>query len=57
MIRKVNFLPKDVYDIVLKYAVIPTFDLVIGYGNQGIILVKRKTRHTKMFGRCRDCGC
>lgn len=41
MIRKVKFLPKDVYDVVLKYAVIPTFNLVIEYGNQGVIFVKR----------------
>ena len=41
MIRKVKFLPKDVYQIVLEYAVIPTFDLIIEYGNKGVIFVKR----------------
>lgn len=41
MIRKVKFLPKDVYDIVLEWAVIPTFDILIEYGNQGFIFVKR----------------
>jgi colanic acid biosynthesis protein WcaH len=42
MIRKVKFLPKDVYEIVLKWVVIPTFDVLIEYGNQGFIFVRRK---------------
>jgi len=42
MIRKVKYLPEDVYQTVLRYVVIPTFDLVIEYGDKGIIFVKRK---------------
>jgi len=42
MIKKVKFLPPDVYQTVLEYAVIPTFDLVIEYGDKGIVFVKRK---------------
>ena len=57
MIRKVKFLPKDVYDVILEYAVIPTFDLVIEYGNHGVILVKREIPPYKDVGPCRDCGC
>jgi hypothetical protein len=42
MIRKIKFLPKDVYGTVLDWAVIATFDILIEYGNQGYIFVKRK---------------
>lgn len=42
MIRKVKLLPKNVYDVVLKWAVITTFDLLIEYGDKGFIFVKRK---------------
>ncbi len=34
--------PRDVFENILKYSVIPTFDLVIEYEKRGIILVKRK---------------
>ena len=37
-----GFAPKEVFDQILEWSVIPTFDLVIQYGDQGIILVKRK---------------
>lgn len=40
--KKITLAPKEIFDQMLKYAVIPTFDLVIEYGNQGIIVVKRK---------------
>lgn len=42
MIKKVKFLPEDIYYTVLDWAVIPTFDLLIEYGNRGFIFVKRK---------------
>lgn len=42
MIRKVRFLPDDIYYTVLDWAVIPTFDILIEYGDQGFIFVKRK---------------
>ena len=36
-----GFAPKEIFDQILEWVVIPTFDLVIEYGDQGIILVKR----------------
>jgi hypothetical protein len=42
MIRKVKFLPQDVYYTILDWAVIPTFDILIEYGDNGFIFVKRK---------------
>ena len=36
-----NYAPKEVFEQILKWAVIPTFDLVIEHGNKGVILVKR----------------
>jgi 8-oxo-dGTP pyrophosphatase MutT (NUDIX family) len=39
---KTKFAPRDVFEQILEWAVIPTFDLVIEYENKGIILVKRK---------------
>lgn len=34
--------PRDVFEQILEWAVIPTFDLVIANGDLGIVLVKRK---------------
>jgi len=34
--------PRRIFNQMLKYMVIPTFDLVIEYGNQGVIVVRRK---------------
>lgn len=39
---KIKFAPRDIFEKVLEWAVIPTFDLVIEYGDKGIILVKRR---------------
>ena len=36
-----NYAPKEVFEQILKWAVIPTFDLGIEHGNKGVILVKR----------------
>lgn len=34
--------PRAVFEEILQWAIIPTFDLVLEYGNEGVILVKRK---------------
>jgi len=39
---KIKFAPREVFEQILEWTVIPTFDLVIEYGDEGIILVKRK---------------
>ena len=36
-----TFAPRHIFNQILAWSVIPTFDLVIAYGNQGIIIVKR----------------
>ena len=40
--NKIKFAPRGVFEQILKWAVIPTFDLLIEYDHQGFILVKRK---------------
>ncbi len=35
------FAPREVFEQMLEYMVIPTFDLVIEYGQQGIIMLRR----------------
>src|SRR6185295_9906108 len=40
--RNNGFAPRRVFEMLLKYMVIPTFDLVIEYGSEGVIVVKRK---------------
>ena len=37
-----KFAPREVFEQILEYMAIPTFDIVIEYGEQGIILVRRK---------------
>jgi ADP-ribose pyrophosphatase YjhB (NUDIX family) len=37
-----KFAPREIFEQILEWSVIPTFDLLIQYGDQGIILVKRK---------------
>src|SRR3990167_7025398 len=39
---KIKFAPQEIFETILEWAVMPTFDLVIKYGDEGIILVKRK---------------
>ena len=41
MSKELKFAPRAVFDQMLEYMVIPTFDLVIEYGQQGIIMVRR----------------
>jgi ADP-ribose pyrophosphatase YjhB (NUDIX family) len=38
----VKLAPREDFDTVLKWAVIPTFDLVIEYGDLGVIVCKRR---------------
>src|SRR5579864_174829 len=42
MLREVKSLPKDVDQVVLAHAVIPTFDVLVEYGEEGVVFVKRK---------------
>jgi ADP-ribose pyrophosphatase YjhB (NUDIX family) len=37
-----KFAPRKVFEKILEYAVIPTFDLVIQYGDQGVIIARRR---------------
>lgn len=39
---KIKFAPKVIFEQILEWMVIPTFDLVIEYGSKGVIIVKRK---------------
>jgi len=38
---KIKFAPKEIFQEILKWSVIPTFDLIIKYGDEGILIVKR----------------
>lgn len=38
---KIKFAPKEIFHEILKWSVIPTFDLVIQYGDKGVFIVKR----------------
>lgn len=37
-----SFAPREVFEQILEYAVIPTFDLVLSFGGQGVIVAKRR---------------
>ena len=37
-----RYAPREIFEKILEWTVIPTFDLVIEYGNKGFIVVKRK---------------
>ena len=37
-----KYAPREIFEQILEWAVMPTFDLVIEYGNAGVILVQRK---------------
>ena len=39
---EIRFAPRDVFDTILEWAVIPTFDLVLSYGDRGVIVVRRR---------------
>jgi len=40
-VAEIKFAPKEIFYQILEWAVMPTFDLVIEYGDEGIILLKR----------------
>lgn len=40
--KELKYAPQEVFGKILEYAVIPTFDLVIEYGSQGVIIVRRE---------------
>ena len=42
MATNTKFAPRDLFEQILEYMPIPTFDLIIDYGGQGVILVRRK---------------
>lgn len=42
MKRKIKFAPREIFETMLKWGVIPTFDLIVEQENKGIIIVKRK---------------
>lgn len=37
-----KFAPRKIFEKILEWAVIPTFDLVIEYGDKGVLIVQRK---------------
>ena len=37
-----RFAPREIFEQILEWSVIPTFDLVIESANQGVIIVKRR---------------
>ncbi len=39
---KLKFAPREVFEEILEWAVIPTFDLVLSYGDQGVIVARRR---------------
>jgi ADP-ribose pyrophosphatase YjhB (NUDIX family) len=40
--RSIRFAPRKDFETILEWAVIPTFDLVIEYGDLGVIVCKRR---------------
>jgi len=42
MSDKLVYAPREIFEQILKYAVIPTFDLIIELPGQGVFLVRRK---------------
>lgn len=37
-----KFAPREIFEQILEWSVIPTFDLIIEYGSKGVIVAKRK---------------
>ena len=40
--REIKFASKEIFEQMLEWGVMPTFDLVLEQGNQGVVLVKRR---------------
>jgi ADP-ribose pyrophosphatase YjhB (NUDIX family) len=50
MKRNIKFAPREVFEQMLEWGVMPTFDLMIEQKNKGIIVVKRKiSPYNKMW--------
>ena len=39
---KIAYAPREAFETILEWAVIPTFDLVLTYGERGVIVVRRR---------------
>ena len=42
LIIEPRFAPREIFEQILEFAVIPTFDLILRFEDQGVILVRRK---------------
>jgi 8-oxo-dGTP pyrophosphatase MutT (NUDIX family) len=42
MLKKLGFAPRETFEQMLNWGVMPTFDLIINQGNKGVIIVKRR---------------
>lgn len=40
--RDIKFAPREAFETILEWSVIPTFDLVLSYGDTGVVVVRRK---------------
>lgn len=36
-----KFAPREVFETILEWSVLPTFDLLVEYGDQGVVVLKR----------------
>jgi len=57
MLTQHHPLPRETFEILLKHAIMPTFDLLINYNDEELFLSNAKLRHIKTCGRCLDCAC
>ncbi len=39
---EIRYAPREDFEVILEWAVIPTFDLVLSYGDNGVIVVRRR---------------
>jgi ADP-ribose pyrophosphatase YjhB (NUDIX family) len=42
MDKELKFAPREIFEQILEWSVIPTFDLVVEYGDEGVVIVRRK---------------
>ena len=47
--NNLSYAPQDIFNHILKFAVIPTFDIIINIKDLGVIIVKRKIAPYKNF--------
>jgi len=43
--KELQFAPRDVFEKILEYSVIPTFDLIIWFSDRGVLLGACPTIH------------